>query len=63
MFGENLPNLESHLFDFKGDLYGSHLSVALVAHLRDEMRFDSLEGLITQMDADSAHARAILGAL
>ena len=63
MFGENLPNLESHLFDFKGDLYGQHLSVALIAHLRDEMRFDSLEGLITQMDADSAQARAILGAL
>ncbi|ATX67103.1 bifunctional riboflavin kinase/FAD synthetase [Roseinatronobacter bogoriensis] len=63
MFGENLPNLESHLFDFKGDLYGHHLSVALIAHLRDEMRFDSLDGLITQMDADSAQARAILDAL
>ena len=63
MFGQNLPNLETHIFDFKGDLYGSHLSVALVAHLRDEMRFDSLEALITQMDADSAQTRAILGAL
>lgn len=63
MFGENLPNLESHLFDFKGDLYGHHLSVALIAHLRDEIRFDSLDELITQMDADSAQARAILDAL
>jgi riboflavin kinase/FMN adenylyltransferase len=63
MFGENLPNLESHLFDFKGDLYGHHLSVALIAHLRDEIRFDSLDELITQMDADSAQARPILDAL
>lgn len=63
MFGQNLANLETHIFDFQGDLYGSHLSVALVAHLRDEMRFDSLEALITQMDTDSARTRAILAAL
>ncbi len=63
MFGQNLPNLETHLFDFAGDLYGADLSVALVAHLRDEARFDSLQALITQMDADSAQARAILAAL
>ena len=61
MFGENRPNLETHVFDFKGDLYGAHLSVALVAYLRPEEKFDSLEALITQMDADSARARDILG--
>lgn len=60
MFGDNLPNLETCLFDFKGDLYDAPLSVALVEHLRDEMRFDSLEALITQMDSDSARARSIL---
>ena len=63
MFGENLPNIETYLFDFTGDLYGAHLSVALIEHLRDEMRFDSLPALIAQMDADSAQARAILKAL
>lgn len=60
MFGENQPNLEVHLFDFKGDLYGQHLSVALVEYLRPEARFDSLQALIDQMDADSARARVIL---
>jgi riboflavin kinase/FMN adenylyltransferase len=39
------------------------LSVALVDHLRSEEKFDSLEALIAQMDADSARARAILDAL
>lgn len=63
MFGENKPNLESFIFDFKGDLYGTPLSVALVEHLRGEEKFGSLEALITQMDADSAAARAILAAL
>jgi riboflavin kinase/FMN adenylyltransferase len=63
MFGENKPNLETFIFDFKGDLYGTPLSVALVDHLRGEEKFDSLEALITQMDADSQRARDILSAL
>ncbi|MCC5962220.1 MAG: bifunctional riboflavin kinase/FAD synthetase [Rhodobacteraceae bacterium] len=63
MFGVNQPNLETYLFDFTGDLYGTHLSVALIAHLRDEQRFDSLPALIAQMDADSQKARDILAAL
>lgn len=60
MFGENLPNLETYLFDFDGDLYGEHLSIALVDFLRDEAKFDSLEALIAQMDTDCIAARAIL---
>ena len=63
MFGVNTPNIETYIFDFKGDLYGASLSVGLVEHLRGEEKFDSLEALITQMDADSAQARAILAAL
>ena len=62
MFGENHPNIETHVFDFAGDLYGAELSVALVAYLRPEERFDSLDALIAQMDADSAKARDILAA-
>ncbi|MDH2325741.1 bifunctional riboflavin kinase/FAD synthetase [Cereibacter sp. SYSU M97828] len=63
MFGENLPNLETHLMDFKGDLYGQHLSIAFVQYLRPELRFDGLPALIAQMDADCEQARAILVAL
>ena len=63
MFGENKANLETYLFDFKGDLYGAPLSVGLVEHLRGEEKFDSLEALITQMNADCTRARAILEAL
>ncbi|PWE30306.1 bifunctional riboflavin kinase/FMN adenylyltransferase [Pararhodobacter marinus] len=60
MFGENTPNFEVHLFDFAGDLYDQHLSVALVEYLRPEMKFDGLPALIDQMDHDSQRARAIL---
>lgn len=60
MFERETPNLESHLFDFKGDLYETNLSVGLVSYLRGEAKFDSLEELIVQMDADSLAARAAL---
>ncbi|MCX7287263.1 MAG: bifunctional riboflavin kinase/FAD synthetase [Rhodobacterales bacterium] len=63
MFGENRPNLETFLLDFKGDLYGQHLSIAMVEYLRPELRFDGLPALITQMDADCARARSVLAAL
>lgn len=59
-FGVNKPNLESYIFDFSGDLYGEHLSVALVSYLRPELKFDDLDALIMQMDADSAQARKLL---
>ena len=61
MFGINTPNLESFLFDFTGDLYGHHLSVALIEYLRPEMKFDGLPGLLAQMEQDCQTARAILG--
>ena len=63
MFGENTPNIETHLFDFAGDLYNRQLSVALVEYLRPEAKFDGLPALIAQMDDDSARARAVLAEL
>jgi riboflavin kinase / FMN adenylyltransferase len=63
MFGENLPNLETFLFDFSGDLYGAELSVGFVDYLRPEMTFDGLPALIAQMEADCRKARSILDAL
>ena len=61
MFGENMPNLETFLLDFKGELYGQHLSIGFVDFLRPEMKFDGLDALKDQIDADAAAARALLG--
>jgi riboflavin kinase/FMN adenylyltransferase len=55
-----VPLLEVHLFDFDRDLYGRNLDVDFIARLRDEVRFDSLEGLVEQMHRDAAQARASL---
>lgn len=60
MFGENTANCETFIFNFKGDLYGTDISVALVDFLRPELKFDELDGLIEQMDADCTRAREIL---
>ncbi|AUC52812.1 riboflavin biosynthesis protein RibF [Sagittula sp. P11] len=63
MFDGEVPNIETFLFDFTGDLYGATLSVALVEYLRPELKFDGPDALITQMDADCVTARGILEAL
>jgi len=52
--------LESYLFGFSGSLYGQTIEVELIERLRSEAKFDSLEALVAQMDADVARARAIL---
>ena len=62
MFDGDVPNIETFLFDFSGDLYGATLSVALVEYLRPEATFDSLQALIDQMEADCARARQVLSA-
>jgi riboflavin kinase/FMN adenylyltransferase len=63
MFDGVVPNIETYLFDFSGDLYGATLSVGLVDFLRPELKFDGLEALVEQMDADCDRARDILAAL
>jgi riboflavin kinase / FMN adenylyltransferase len=50
--------LEAHLFDFKGDLYGSQIEVVLQHKLRAEQRFDGLAALTQQIAADVSAAKA-----
>lgn len=60
MFEVKEPLLETHLFDFNGDLYGKILRVRPVQYLRGEAKFDSLDALVVQMKEDCQQARAIL---
>ena len=52
--------LEAHLIDFDADLYGEELAVQFVAHLRDELKFDSIDALIAQMGKDVDQCRTLL---
>lgn len=52
--------LETWLFDFDEDLYGQIIETDLVAFLRPELKFDSLELMIEQIRRDEQAARAIV---
>ncbi|SMF69234.1 bifunctional riboflavin kinase/FAD synthetase [Allosphingosinicella indica] len=52
--------LEPYFFDFAGDLYGQTIEVELIAFLRDEAKFDSLDALTAQMKQDVEQARHLL---
>jgi riboflavin kinase/FMN adenylyltransferase len=49
--------LEVHVLDFDGDLYGKHVHVEFLHKIRNEMKFDGLDALKTQIAADVAVAR------
>lgn len=49
-------NVEAHIFDFDRELYHEQLQVDLLHFIRDDMKFESLEALIAQMDRDKEDA-------
>ena len=54
-------NCETHIFDFSGDLYGRYVRVRLIALLRDEMRFSSVEELQRAIRGDVTDALSFFG--
>lgn len=50
--GEELKGIETHLFDYEGDLYGREVTVVFYAFERPERRFESLEDLKKQLRED-----------
>ncbi len=55
--GELPPSVESHIFDFDGDIYGQTIRVELIEWLRSEVRFGSLDELKAQIARDVARCR------
>lgn len=51
---------EPHFFDFSGDLYGQTIEVDLIHYLRPEAKFDTMEALIAQIEADCLEAKRVL---
>ena len=49
--------VETHLYDYTGDLYGRVLSVSLLTYRRPEMRFSGIDELRATMQADLAAGR------
>jgi riboflavin kinase / FMN adenylyltransferase len=52
--------VEAYVFDFEGDLYDQHVKVRFREWIRGQVRFDSVDELIEEMDSDLQAARRIL---
>ena len=53
-------NVEAYLLDFDRDIYDENLQLEFVARLREELRFDSVEALVTQIKEDVVNTKTIL---
>ena len=58
-FGGEVPSLETHVFDFSGDIYGTRISVELLDFLRDEQKFPDIATLTAQIEKDAQTARKL----
>jgi riboflavin kinase/FMN adenylyltransferase len=52
--------LEVNLFDFSGDIYGTEVTVGLIAYIRPEVKFSGIDALKAQIAVDAAEARRLL---
>ena len=59
-FGGHDRTIEPFILDFDGNLYGSTLRLEFVRRLRDQVKFDSVDALLEQIDRDVAQTRQIL---
>ena len=53
--------VEAYVLDFDADLYGERLALDFVAHLRGQVRYDSIEPLVAQIAEDVERTRQALG--
>ena len=58
-FGETTPTIETHVLDYSGNLYGHTVRLAFVQRLRDERRFEDVDALRAQIDADTRRAERL----
>ncbi|MBO5010459.1 MAG: riboflavin biosynthesis protein RibF [Clostridia bacterium] len=54
--GERKTHAETHIIDYDGDLYSKDIEVYLLGYLRDEIRFNTPEELIAQVEEDKKRA-------
>ena len=62
-FGDSGTTVETHVLADVGDLYGKTMQVAFIQRLRDERRFEDVDALRTQIDADRRRAQGLLSRL
>ena len=59
-FGGKRTTIETHIFNFDGDIYGQLLFVSFVHRIRGELKFESPEELAEQLREDEETVVALL---
>jgi riboflavin kinase/FMN adenylyltransferase len=54
------PLLEAYVLDFDGDLYGQDVRVRFIEWLRGEVKFESVDALVAQIERDVEDTRRVL---
>jgi len=60
VFGENKPQFEVHILDFKQNLYGKKLSVEIRDFIRGTQTFPNLKIMVARIKKDVVKARRVL---
>ena len=58
--GEDAQTLEVNIFDFNEIIYGKTIQLELVEHIREDMKFDGLDGLKSQLAIDKIASLEVL---
>jgi len=56
---QDKPNVETHILDFDGNIYGEKLELQFIEKIRDEQKFSGVETFLAQIERDKATARRI----
>ncbi len=59
LYTDNAQSIEVHILDYNGTIYGQYITLELLEKLRDEIKFDSTEALVQQIQKDEIQARNI----
>lgn len=63
-FGDTVvPVIETHVLRYGGDLYGRRVQLGFVQRLRDERRFEDVDALRAQIEADQRRAERLFSRL
>ena len=57
---DGAPTIEAHIIGFQGDLYGRQAEVEIIAFLRSEVKFPSVDALREQLERDRLRTLEIL---
>ena len=52
--------IETHLFDFNGNLYGHEMTLEILEKIREEKKFKSIEKLKIQLDIDKKYCQKLI---